>query len=255
MFTFKRLITTLSCSLILLSTSAFSQAEDTVIEFVIMEQIPYGFQNDAGEHTGVLFDIANELKSATESVPLITLSEPQIIPTKRIITQLNQTLPVCTIVAGTPIIAENFDLIESIGFRLKAGVLPAAGVSLVNYDSLKDKSIAVPLGIMFDKKFQQDESLNKISVREYSNGVKMLSAGRVDSIAGAIPSLLYAAKMLNISAKTFGEPLVFIEFDLFLVCNEQVELQKKEELKQLIIDLKDQKVIPRILERYFDLNS
>ncbi|MGF1753439.1 transporter substrate-binding domain-containing protein [Vibrio makurazakiensis] len=253
MFTFKRVNAAVLCTLMSLSVSAFSQTQEAVIEFVIMEQVPYGFKSDANEETGVLFDIANKLKSETSETPLITLSTPQIIPTKRILTQLDQTYPVCTIVAGTPIIADNYDLIEPIGFRLEAGVLPAADISIESYSNLQDKSIAVPLGIMFDREFQQDESLNKISVREYSNGVKMLAAGRVDSVAGAIPSLLYAAKILDIPASVFGKPLVFVEFDLFLVCNEHVVQQQRDELKQVLVELKDQGTIPHILDRYFDL--
>lgn len=220
-----------------------------------MEQVPYGFKNELGTETGVLFDIALELQQASQSVPSLALTQPYIIPTKRIISQLNQAHPVCTLVAESPIIADHFDLIEPIGFQLKAGILPAAGITLTDYQSLNDKSIAVPLGIMFDRRFHDDDDLNKVSVREYYNGIKMLAAGRVDSVAGAIPSLYYNAKMLDIPAATFGEPLLFVDFGLFLVCNDQLPQHQRELLKNLVIELKSNGSIPQLFESYFDLNS
>mgnify|MGYP000256185994 CR=1 FL=1 len=242
-------------SLLPLSAYAANESPNEAVDLLIMEQIPYGFQTPDNRDTGVLFDIALKLHQLSERTDDINTNTPTIIPTKRIITLLNQTKPTCTIVADTPIISNNYDLIEPIGFKLSAGVLPAAGISVTSYESLTDKSIAVPLGIMFDNRFHEDQDLNKVSVPQYVNGVKMIAAGRVDTVAGAISSLKYAAKMQNISADHFGTPFIFNELDVYFVCNDQLPATQRTKFKQLIIDMKNDGTIPQILDHYFNLSS
>ncbi|WP_394246546.1 substrate-binding periplasmic protein [Vibrio profundi] len=254
---FKPLCRSLLClsSLLPFAIYATTSPANEAVDLLIMEQIPYGFQTPDNRDTGVLFDIALKLHQLSERADNLNTNTPTIIPTKRIITLLNQARPTCTIVADTPIISNHYDMIEPIGFKLAAGILPAAGVSVTSYESLTGKSIAVPLGIMFDNRFHEDQSLNKVSVPQYLNGVKMIAAGRVDSVAGAISSLKYAAKMQNISADNFGTPYIFHEVEVYFVCNSQLPDTQRAKFKQLIIDMKNDGTIPQILDHYFNLSS
>mgnify|MGYP003865932897 CR=1 FL=1 len=214
-------------------------------KMLIMEQSPYGYISKSGKTTGILYEIMGEILS-TSGIN----SSIYIIPSNRLITTMSNNEKVCTLAANTPDVS-SFDLIEPVGFKFSAGILPASGIKLNNYSNLNSIVIAVPLGVMFDEKFHNDDSLTKVRPHHYINAVKMLQRGRIDAIAGAIHVLKFLAKNEGMSLSIFGKPLILFDSDVYLVCTKSVEKYFQNKLKESLIHLKNNGKIQVLLDSYF----
>jgi len=228
---------------------SYANSSDDSIKVMVMSQTPYGFITKDGQKTGVLYDILNQIIKTSRIGKSIS-----IVPTKRLVAIMKETQKVCTIFANSPDVSE-FDYIEAIGFELTAGILPAKGIKLDNYSSLKNKVIAVPLGIIFDKKFHTDDTLIKVRPPHYINAIKMLKKGRVDAVAGALLTLRYIAKKEGMSPMFFDKPLLFGQANVYLVCTTNLNSSTREKLKKAVITLKSNGTIQRILTQYFGMNT
>jgi len=237
----------LICFLLLfLSVPSYSDSKKNAIKMLIMHQIPYGFKDENNEKTGVLYDILYQIIKTSNMNKSIN-----IVPPKRLVAMM-QDNKVCTIVANTPDI-KIFDLIEPVGFKLTAGILPAIGITLDSYSSLKNKVIAVPLGIIFDKKFHMDTTLTKVRPPHYINAIKMLKKGRVDAVAGALLTLKYIAKKQGMNLTSFNRPLILAQTELYLVCTTDIEKDNRKRLKNAVIELKLNETIKKIFIKYFGI--
>ncbi len=219
---------------ILLSNITFAQSNETELKGFTLEQVPYGFNDENGKTTGLLFEMMNEiiLESGLSAAH-------NTLPPNRLFNELNKTNQACSLLAGTSFIKEQFDLIESIGIRLSAGILPKSGIKLTSYESLQNISIAVPLGIHFHERFDNDESLNKMYPAKYLNAINMIKHNHVDAAAGAISSLLYIAKKEGMSKSDFGKPLNLVGFDIFLTCSRATTQEVRNSLKESTIELRE----------------
>jgi len=227
--------------------SSFANSSEKNIQMIIMDQSPYGFKTQDGKETGVLYDILTQIIKTSNMHNSIN-----IVPIKRLLVILKKNPKVCTIVADTPDIQE-FDLIEPIDFLLAAGIFPGMGIKVDNYASLKNKVIAVPLGIVFEKKFHNDNTLNKVRPPHYSNAIKMLKRGRVDAVAGAFPALRYIAKKEGMNLKSLNKPLILAQTQAYLVCTTDLDKSNRDKLKKAVIELKSNGTIKEILFEYFGI--
>jgi len=218
------------------------------ITMITMEQIPYGFYDPEGKPTGVLFEVLQAIMHQSG------LGDKNLLlPPIRIMHRMLAE-PSCTLVADTHEIVSNFDLIEPVGLVMKTGIVPRIGLNFVDYASLSNKRIAVPLGILFDEKFEKDQSIIKEFPPKYLNAIRMLINGRVDGIAGSILALKYIAKREGIDTQQFGKPLVLKMSSMYLVCSKNLAETSKNKLKETVTFLKENGKINHILEHYFGKN-
>jgi len=231
------------CSLLILSTNTHSS--DDRVRMLVIDQIPYAFENEKGKKTGLLLDIMSEIQELSQvGLPI------KPIPLKRLLSTMLLDFKACSLLANSPLVNDNFDLVESIGYKMTGGILPLAGSNLSDYSSLKGKSIAVPLGVRFDNKFHNDTTLNKISAPHYINGIKMMIRGRVDAVAGAIPVLKYLFKKEGFDTSFFGSPLILVNKEMYLACSFNLTKTERVKLQQAVIELKSNGEIEKILDRY-----
>ena len=241
-----RFITQMAILWILLIPPTHAHSFEEDVAMFVMEQIPYGFQGEDGQNTGVLFDILHEIRGSS-GIGLAV----KTLPLKRLLATLLRDKKSCTLVADSPVIVDNLDLIEPIGFTLTAGILPVAGVELKNYASLKGKLIAVALGIQFDQKFHRDSSLNKVSTAQYIDAINLMKAGRVDAVAGAIAILKYIAIQEGLTAGFFDQPLILIKKDMYLACSFKLTKSERSKLQQAVIELRAKGKTQQIIDDYF----
>ncbi len=218
------------------------------ITMITMEQIPYGFYDPDGKPTGVLFDILKIIMKQS-NIGNKNLLLPPIRIMHRMLAE-----PACTVVADTHEIVSNFDLVEPIGLEMKSGIIPRSGLIFADYASLANKRIAVPLGILFDQRFENDPSIIKEFPPKYLNAIRMLINGRVDGVAGSILALKYIAKREGVDAKKFGKPLALKINTMYLVCSKNLANEIKSKLKKTVKLLKQNGKIKHILEHYFGKN-
>jgi len=246
-----QLINRILMSLMLaLSMASFAQTNDDVISAYTLEQVPYGFKNDSGEVTGFLYEMMTEIITTSE----LTIAH-QILPPKRLFKELNNQKQSCSILAGTSFIKNQFDLIEPIGVQLSAGILPKAGIKLTDYDSLKNISIAVPLGIHFNERFDNDDSLDKMFPAKYLNAIQMMKHEHVDAAAGAIASLLYIAKQEGMSENDFDKPLNLAGAEIYLTCSRATTKDIRHRLGESVKTLKRAGRFQTIINHYLALDK
>lgn len=95
-------------------------------------------------------------------------------------------------------------------------ILSQSDKAINNYDDLHNlKNIAVIRNAQFEEKFDQDKSLNKVSVDNYRQAVSMLKYKRIDAVIGSVVGIEYAlhqegmsnnilAKAFNLGKKEWG---------------------------------------------------
>jgi len=229
-----------------LSYSELNKKDEDSIAMLTMEQIPYGYLSPEGKHIGMLYDILNEIILESE-----VGQTNHLMPPRRIFLEMITKKKICTLAADVPSMVSNFDLIEPIGYELKAGVLPRAGIKIQNYSDLKKIIIAVPTGVNFDDQFDNDLDIIKAQPSEYVNAIRMLKKGRVDAIAGAINNLYFIAKMKNMPFETFDKPFTFQTNNIYLVCTSTISKASRQKLKNAVITLRENKRFEVILKRFF----
>jgi len=230
---------------LLLAPLAYSETMEKNYSMGSLEQIPYGFKEPNGKVRGILFDIMNEIikQSGLSATNLL-------LPPKRLINELTRGVVSCSLLADTHYAQMLFDIIEPIGLKLPAGILPKKGVQLPNYEGLKNITIAIPLGIYFDDIFDKDEALTKVHPPQYLNSIRMLKYGRVDAVAGAIPSLLYIAKNEGMTNRDFGTPLILSNHEVNLTCRRSVNNNVREAMQTATKKLKKSGTIQGIIMQH-----
>jgi len=231
--------------MLFLSAPAHATIENNIFSMATLEQVPYGFKTSKGQIKGRLFDIMNEIINESG-----LKASNQLLPSQRLIHELNKGNQICTLVANTPYVSKHFDLIEPIGINLSAGVLSRKEVKLPNYASLKNLIIAVPLGIYFDKQFDNDNTLTKIHSLGYSNAIQMLKFKQVDAVAGAIESLLYISKHSGLAVSDFAPPLILSNLKIYLTCIKDTPNTMREAMRTAIKTLKKKGKIQKIHKQY-----
>jgi len=231
--------------LLLLAQPTQAVIDNNTFSMATLEQVPYGFKTSKGQIEGILFDIMNAI-----IIESGLKASNQLLPPQRLIIELLKGSQLCTLVANTPYAVQHFDLIEPVGLKLSAGILPRKGIKLPNYASLNNIIIAVPLGIFFDERFDNDHTLTKIRPLSYSNAIQMLKYKRVDAVAGAIESLRYIAKYDSLSVSDFAPPLVLSNHKIYLTCYRDTPSTVREAMRAAIITLKKSGEIQQIHKQY-----
>jgi len=231
--------------LLALPVASLEQDAAKSLDMLTLNQIPYGFVTPAGETTGVLYQILNEIMALSNVGEL-----NNIVPFKRILAKIRAKHHFCSIAAGTDASAELFDLVEPVGYQMTPAILPIKGIDLVDYGSLKNIRIAVPLGAYIDEKFNNDTSLQKVAPSKFANAMKMLRSDRVDAVAGTMQALTYIAKTQGMDKSYFGKPLLYKPFSLYLLCSYGISIDARGKLKKALVDLKANGRVQQILDSY-----
>jgi ABC-type amino acid transport substrate-binding protein len=214
--------------------------------FLTFDIFPYGYIKKSGNISGIWYDILDKITMESGLV-----KTHQIVPTKRLLRYINTEQKVCTIISDGGKETAHLDLLEPIGQKLSAGILPRKRLEIKSYEDLKDILIAVPLGIKFRNAFDNDLTITKIDSPQYLNAIKMFSRGRVDAVAGAVEILKHVANVQGIKEEEFDEPLIFQTTNAYLACTFGVDKTIRNKLRSALVRLKKKGVINKMLTQYF----
>jgi len=236
--------------LFLLQNTSKAFDEMNNITLVTMEQVPYGFKGTDGESTGVLYEILNNIMTASY------VEQPnKLLSMKRLLATLSTQRKTCTIIADTPNVIDKYDFIEPLGISVKAGVLPIKGLVLTEFSNIGGITIAVPLGVSFNEELDKNKQISTVYPRNYVNALKMLKNGQVDAVAGPISTLKFVGIKEGMTASDFAPPLIFNKFEMMLVCNDGLSKGVRKRLKNAVIKLKSNGTIQGILDSYYGKNK
>lgn len=225
---------------------ANAKRELNQLRFVTISQPLYGFYNEENQPTGILFDIL-----ALVNQDLGGIYSHKILPSKRIAQELAKGGQVCSIIANTYEIKDTHQLIMPVGIKFSVGLIIKKPAFAETYQHLYAlRNIAVPLGIQFDKQFDQDTKLNIVRPTEYDNAIQMLRSNRVDAVAGSIPTLQHLAWQYGIKPQELNEPFIFHSNEFYLVCSQQVQGETKARLIDTLGRLIKQNKVKEIVIKY-----
>lgn len=134
----------------------------------------------------------------------------------------------------------------------KTIVIPKKGLTLNNYNDLSNIIIGKVRGAKLDEKVDNDENILFVELSNYQHGLEMLKKGRIDAIAGNNLGLtviheLNMVEDVNLSGKfVLGQREVW-----FLLSNTSQHLDKIEQLREATLALVNEKVVEKILQKYF----
>lgn len=177
-------------------------ADTPALRALIMETEPWGFyQPETGELQGIWVDIARAIE-AESGIP----QQKKLAPYARVMESLRTGDADLSYLIRSP--DRDAEVIHA-GFLFDFGsvVLARKGVELKSYEDLQGLRIGVMQSIRLSPRFDQDQQLNKIPLRNYETMLNMLQMGRLDAVSGNSLSLSYLAEKL-LEPELLGDRLV-----------------------------------------------
>lgn len=238
---YKNLIACIVGSLMLMSFKV--SAEE--LKFITLEVAPWAYRNEVtGDVEGIFPDIVTEIENRTGNKIVITLT-----PYARIDRELEAGRQDCTMLIREKERDEITDLGELV-FYHPIGVVPHKSLQLKNYEELYDLKISVLRALNVTERFSNDNMLQKEEDTHYEIGLRKMKHGRVDAIAGAIPTIQYLAKKYGMH-DLLGEPLQLSSEPIFLQCSHKSKKKDYiDSINKSIQSIKDDLSLDKILDFY-----
>ncbi len=190
-----------------------NDASSAWVRFGTFAHPPYAYRDKRNNYVGSLYEVANAILQRAELA-----GENRVLPPKRLFQQLVNKQTDCSLMIYNATTSGHFSMLAPLGEDLKVGVLALAKHRLSRYQDLKKLHIAVPRATFIHPPFDQDPSLHKTFTQSYYHSALMLSRGRVDAMAGAIESMLFNVRHLDIPEPPLATPLVFDKIPIWLLC-------------------------------------
>lgn len=222
--------------------SSNSLAEE--LRFVTFDVAPWAYVDNENKYSGVFPDLMREIERRTGHTIVISLTP---IVQQRIHRELEAGRQDCALtVAG-----EERDLIEIVGppvFKLPMGVIARKGITINDYEDLNKVNISILKLRSKNNTFMDDLNLSTVSSPDYMSGLRKIEYGRIDAIAGAIPTISYLAR-LNGMSQLLGDPFI-MNFDpiVWQCASNSKNLRYMEKINKVIIDIKQEKVLEEIIK-------
>jgi polar amino acid transport system substrate-binding protein len=223
---FLGLFLTLILQFSLCVTSASVLSEELTLKAGLPPFPPFSYPNDPNRQ-GVV-DIIYERLGEIAGVKF----DVQSYPYPRVIESMKTGLLDVAIIFKNKSI-QNFVTYVAEVSKSKVIILPSRGLNLNSYDDLYAlHSIAVLRNANFESRFDSDGKLNKFTMIDYEQGLKMMALGRMDAIVGSKSGLEESIKSLEFDTSKFGKPFILSNKEWWL------HVSTKSKYQYLIPELK-----------------
>jgi polar amino acid transport system substrate-binding protein len=194
----------LSLLALLVTTQAPRAGELTPITGAIFHTAPYGYFDKSGNPAGFAFEIFGAIAKE-----LNRPFQPRVVPFARMLEELKRGRVDIGWLYRSPI-SEQFAIpVSPIKWNLRNIILPRKGIDLASMHDLENLNIAWPRGAKFGAEFDQNETFNRLEVKDYETAMRLLRGGRTDAVVGSEPALMFIAQKLEMEkGKHLGEPFV-----------------------------------------------
>lgn len=214
----------------------------TTLKFISIDVEPWATENQ-GEMKGAFIEMVKEVAARTDYTIEITLT-----PFARVDRELETGGHDCTI-----LIPRNEEIVvpgELVSYH-QMGLIAGRGVELNHYQDLMPLKISLIRGSSITPRFDSDHQLTKLYDTDYLIALRKLERGRVDAIAGAIPTIRYLADHNNLSG-AIGQILPLADIPLIFQCSRQSpHLSAMKEINQVIRQMKQDGTIEKIRQQYY----
>ncbi|WP_217270598.1 substrate-binding periplasmic protein [Fundidesulfovibrio magnetotacticus] len=216
------------------------------LSLATLETYPWAWQEgNATPPEGFLPDVVRELERRTGVAVQVHL-----MPFARLTPELESGRQDCAVFAWNKA-AGAFALRGQTVAVHPVGVLPARSVTLGSYADLKGLTVAVLRGLRFAEPFQSDASVRKDEDPDYKTSLNKLALGRVDGVAGSVPTIRAVARSLGM-LRQLGEPLVLDTYEIVLqISRNSGRIALARRLDQALADMRADGTLARIESVYY----
>lgn len=226
-------------SFFLISLTGFSHAEpaeptaEQTMTFVTIEAVPWAAMDPStGEPFGAFVEIVDALEQRTG-----LNIQTSLTPFARIDREMETGSHDCTIAIprDKSLVSRGETLVTH-----DIGVVSLEEAPINSFETLRNKRLSIPRGSSISQVLEGDYNLQLEQDTDYLMALRKLQRGRIDGIAGAVPTIFYIAKkhdlydMLAPSFKLSDVPLMFQcswkseKLDLMPVLNEAIRSMKED---------------------------
>ena len=227
-----------------LTTSAV--AAERSLKFITIDVAPWAsLDKKTGKPWGVFPAVVEEIARRADVKISYTLH-----PFSRIDRELETGGQDCTIIVWSDERARIVKRGELVSDH-PMGVIARKGVSLKKYDDLNGLTVSVLRGLAVDPRFDADQTVRRDYDDDYAQGLRKIAHGRLDAIAGAIPTIQFVARQDGLD-KHLGDVLAINTMPLVLQCaRKSPNIDFMPKLDQAIRDMRDDGTLKRILDENF----
>ncbi len=239
----KKMIMNLGLLILLIPVSG--QATD--LKLISIDVVPWAYYDkQQGQYTGIFPDLVRELEKQTGYDIEITLT-----PYVRINRELEAGRQDCTMLITEKERAKITHLGELV-FDMPFGVIPAKERNLVKYEDLYGLKISVLRSLNISERFTNDRDLQKEFDTGYKMGLNKIKHGRLDAIAGAIPTIQHLAKEEGISA-LLGKPLLLSAVPIYLQCSKKsTKTDLIKNINSAMKRIRESESLDKIVSKHWD---
>jgi polar amino acid transport system substrate-binding protein len=230
-----------SVFLILLSASVKS----VELNFITLEVAPWAYKNSYGVVSGVFPDIVHELEKETGYSIKVTLAP---FGFSRIVRELEAGRQDCTMIIEGKKREGKFFLGERV-VDLPVGVIAKKNIILNDYNDLKGLKVSVHKALEIVEGFTQDPLVKKEYDSGYEFGLRKIYHGRVDAVAGVLPTIKYLATEVGME-DILGFPLVLKKEPIYLQCSKKIkDVDYIKKLNKVIVGLRNSLAFKEIMKK------
>lgn len=235
-------LTQLILSMLILSSPAFANSQ---LSSSIFHIAPWGYRNANGDIAGLEYEIIKEIeKDIGEPIKI------NLVPYNRMIYQLKNGSSDFSIFFRSPKSEESAEPLVKWG-SLDIIIISKQGNPIKDYDDLRGQKIGVRLGGFFDKRFDNDKKLYKVTQRDYTECIEKFKAGKLDAVIGTAATLYYELQKQNISIDSLAKPYFIGQKEDWLHFSRlSTNKDKKDKIKASVEKLIKNGTFQRIFSKY-----
>ncbi len=220
----------------------------TEVKFILLDMSPWAStsEGESSKLVGILPDVIDEIEKRTGLI-----IKKNIATYPRIYRELDSMRGDCTILNLRKKYSDRVVEGELL-LRLPFGVVANKQAGDIDHNKLPLLSISFLREGMFYEGFNDDERLPRKRSYDtsYVTGLNKIVHGRVNAIAGAIPTIYYLAKKNSVD-HLLGQPLVLYSEPIYFQCSRQSSsLHHMKVINLAIQSMREDGVLARIFEKY-----
>lgn len=214
------------------------------LAFVSIDAPPWAGLDDAGRPHGAFVDIVEDLERRTGHRISVTLH-----PLARVERELESGAQDCAIILWNAARARSVEVGATV-YQMTFGVIARRGERLQSYDDLLPLSVSVIRNLRIEERFDTDTALRKDFDKDYAAGLMKMERGRIDAIAGALPTIVAQAARDGLG-HVLGDRLVLSTIPLALQCSRRsAALAEMAELNEAIAAMRRDGTLAALLSRH-----
>jgi polar amino acid transport system substrate-binding protein len=230
------------CSLYLVAALFSGNVYSSELKFVTLEVAPWAYREEGSDnYQGIFPDLVKEIEKRTGHKIKITLA-----PYVRINRELEAARQDCTMLISDDE-REKITIRGALIFNHPMGVVGRKSLSINSYEDLSGIKISLLRGSVISGRFDADENLKKDYDTDYKISLEKIKHGRLDAIAGAIPTIQYLANKSGYG-DLLGKPFELAQEPIYLHCSKGSENVKYiDDINDAIEEIKNDSTLDFIL--------